>query len=79
MQFIGDTPEMNTITLNNQEDVCFMAKEAAPWVVIIRLTLPISKGIYAEVSKTSSMFYALVMNTVKLCIRQKNRCSPSAM
>ncbi len=53
-----------------------MAKEAALWVVIIRITLPISKGIYAEVSKTSSMFYALVMNTVKLCIRQKKQMLP---
>lgn len=53
-----------------------MAKEAALWVVIIRLTLPILKGIYAEVSTTSSMFYALVMNTVKLCIRQKKTDAP---
>lgn len=35
--------------------------------------------IYADVSKPRGTIYALVMNTVKLCVRQKNRCSPSAM
>lgn len=55
---------------------CFMATEAALWVVIICLTLPILKLIYAEVSKTGRMFYALVMNTVKLCIRQKKQMRP---
>lgn len=87
--FVGNIPQMNYITCNNQGCVYFMAKEneSADYSHHFANIYEKKKHIYAEVSKNRGIVYALVMNTLKLCVRhtltkkkqKKNRCSPSAM